>query len=232
MTVTHGGRCHLLATGEVFSFGRADTCTVCLDPVDRGISRLAGTVEEEAGTWWIVNRSGVRALSVIDDLGIRSVLAPGRRLAVAGPLTLVVEGSARRHAMEVAMASPPPPPSAEPQMGSVGDAQATVAAGEVLINESDRLAMVALFAGYLEAFPRHDPHPKSYADAATTLGWPRTTLVKRIEYLRTRLTHAGVPTLHGETALSNLAEWALTTGVLTRRDLTLLTSKPPGPRDP
>ena len=84
------------------------------------------------------------------------------------------------------------------------------------------LALTALFSGYLEQFPRYDPHPRSYADAAATLGWPRTTLVKRIEYLRSRLTGAGVPNLLGETALASLAEWALTSRVVTRDDLRLL----------
>ena len=88
-------------------------------------------------------------------------------------------------------------------------------AAEVVINDQDRLALVALFAGYLQPFPRHDPHPRSYADAAARLGWPRTTLVKRIEYLRTRLTDAGVPNLQGENGLPALAEWALLTGSLT-----------------
>ena len=45
------------------------------------------------------------------------------------------------------------------------------------------------------------------------LDWPRTTLVKRVEYLRTRLTNAGVPNLLGENALPYLAEWALATGL-------------------
>jgi hypothetical protein len=97
-----------------------------------------------------------------------------------------------------------------------------VTAAEVVINDQDRLALAALFSGYLEAFPRYDPHPRSYADAAARLGWPRTTLVKRIEYLRTRLTNAGVPNLLGDNALPALAEWALLTGSLTRDDLDLL----------
>ena len=46
--------------------------------------------------------------------------------------------------------------------------------------------------------------------------------MKRIEYVRTRLTNAGVPNLLGENALEYLAEWALTTGVLTRSNLDLL----------
>jgi hypothetical protein len=102
------------------------------------------------------------------------------------------------------------------------DPRPTSAAGVVAIGQLDRLALVALFAGFLETFPRYDPHPRSYADAASCLGWPRSTLVKRIEYLRSRLTKAGVPNLLGENALQHLAEWALTTGVLTRGDLDLL----------
>jgi hypothetical protein len=82
-----------------------------------------------------------------------------------------------------------------------------------------------LFSGYLEPFPRYDPHPKSYADAAARLDWPRTTLVKRVEYLRTRLTNAGVPNLLGENALPYLAEWALATALISRADLSLLPAR-------
>jgi hypothetical protein len=46
--------------------------------------------------------------------------------------------------------------------------------------------------------------------------------VKRIEYLRTRLSNAGVPNLHGWNALTTLAEYALTTGLITRADLRLI----------
>jgi hypothetical protein len=107
--------------------------------------------------------------------------------------------------------SDPPPPGAPT---AVGDS--------VLISPADRLAMVALFAGYLEDPPRYEPYPKSYAAAAARLGWPRTTLVKRIEYLRTRLTTAGVPNLTGWNALVGLAEYALSRGLITKDDLRLL----------
>jgi hypothetical protein len=82
--------------------------------------------------------------------------------------------------------------------------------------------MIALFAGYLEDPPRYDPHPKSYAAAAARLGWNRTALVKRIEYLRRRLDTAGVPNMMGFSALTNLAEYAISRGLITRDDLRLL----------
>ena len=100
---------------------------------------------------------------------------------------------------------------------------APTAVGEqVMISPADRLAMLALFAGYMEDPPRYDPYPKSYAAAAARLGWKRTTLVKRIEYLRTRLDAAGVPNMTGYAALTNLAEYAISRSLVTRADLVLL----------
>ena len=223
VVVVHDGQPRALTALQALTFGRAASCTVCLDAHDRGISRLAGSVEHGAGTWWVCNRSAVRALTVVDDLGIRTVVAPGRRVAVTGPVTIVVEGSARRHALEVRPERGAAPDGQSDQRpGEEADPLPTSAAGEVVINALDRLAMVALFARYLETFPHYEPHPRTYADAASVLGWPRSTLVKRIEYVRTRLTNAGVPNLLGENALEYLAEWALTTGVLTRSDLDLI----------
>jgi len=49
--------------------------------------------------------------------------------------------------------------------------------------------------------------------------------VKRVEYLRTRLTNAGVPNLLGENALPHLAEWALATALISRADLSLLPAR-------
>jgi hypothetical protein len=106
---------------------------------------------------------------------------------------------------------------------------ATSIGSEVVVNDRDRLALLALFSGYIEPFPRHDPHPRSYADAAARLGWKRTTLVKRVEYLRTRLADAGVPGMVGETALENLARHALTTGLIGPGDLVLLEAVTPDP---
>ena len=71
-----------LVEGERLTFGRARECTVCLDPDDLAISRVAGLVEFAHGTWWVANTSATRPLSIVDDLGFRSVLAPGRRTAV------------------------------------------------------------------------------------------------------------------------------------------------------
>ncbi len=220
-TVSCSGQQYEVTTDQALTFGRSSACTICLDPADRGISRFAGSVEHDSGSWWLHNRSTTRVLAAVDDMGIRTIVAPGRRIAVDGRLTVVVEGSVRRHALEVRVGRRREACQLAPGEMPSGELP-TAARGEVLINTLDRLALVALFSGYLEPFPRYDPHPKSYADAAALLGWPRTTLVKRIEHLRARLTSAGIPNLVGDDALDHLAEWSLTTRVLSRDDLTLI----------
>lgn len=211
-----------VAVGSPVTFGRGEGCSVALPAEDLGISRLAGSVEEDGGVAWLTNRSGSRPLFVVDQLGMRSVLAPGRRLAVDRTLTVVVEGQLRRHAL-VVEAPDGPTPDAPPPTPAEG--LATEMGMQVAYTDDDRRALVALFTGFLRDFPRHDPRPRSYADAAADLGWPRTTLVKRIEHMRERLTKAGVPGLLGEAALEALAVHVLTTRVITREDLVLLDRK-------
>ncbi len=214
----------LIGDGQALTFGRARDCDICLDPDDVGISRRAGVVELDNGTWWVRNSSSTRPLSVVDDLGFRSVLGPGRRAAVEAPVRVLVDGSqGKPHSILIeVLGAGPARPAVSPEVPGIP----TAVGEEVLISDADRLAMVALFAGYIEDPPRYDPHPKSYAAAAARLGWPRTTLVKRIEYLRSRLDAAGVPNMTGWTALTNLAEYAISRGLITRDDLALL--KRPG----
>lgn len=217
---------HRLACGDVLVFGRGTTCDVVLDPADTSISRTAGSVSaDSSGAVWITNLSSALPLVAVDPFGFRSVLAPSRRVVVDGRASILVDGATGSHHLEVQCARPAVPPGAatsgqdpaEPDPG-----QATRIGADVVVNDQDRLALVALFAGYLDAPPRYDPNPKSYQAAAARLGWPRTTLVKRIEYLRTRLTVAGVPNLQGFNALSHLAEYVIAGRILTRDDLRLL----------
>jgi hypothetical protein len=200
------------------TFGRSPECTICLDEEDIAISRLAGRVENEDGHWWLVNASASRALSVVDEVGLRSVLAPGRRTVLDGPTRVLVDGVQHTHQLHVVLAARPTPGDAD----AATEGLPTSIGESVQVNDADRAALIALFAGYLEDGTRYDPNPKSYAAAAARLGWPRTTLVKRIEYLRSRLSAAGVPNLTGWNALNNLAEYALTTGLITRQDLVKL----------
>lgn len=217
LVVTTGGQRHHLGPGDTLTFGRSDTCTVRLDPDDQAISRIAGAVELVGDVWFVANRSRSRQLAVVDRFGLRRVLGPGQRDPVEGRIRVIVDGANGSH--ELVLDGPPP---AEPPELTTG--RPTSAGEGVVVNEADRKALVALFAGYLQEGARYDPNPRSYAAAAARLGWPRTTLVKRIEYLRARLSNAGVPNLQGWNALNALAEYALTTALITPEDLRLIQS--------
>lgn len=220
--VTAAGREWVCDRDGRITFGRSPECDICLDPDDEAISRRAGMVEWEHGTWWVRNCSDALPLSIVDNLGFRSVLAPGRRAAVETPVRVLVDCSRPRpHDLLIEpIGAAVDGPETQPAAGEPG--VSTAIGQHVVITKDDRLALVALFAGYLEDPPRYDPHPKSYAAAAARLGWPRTTLIKRIEYLRNRLDAAGVPNMMGWTALTNLAEYAISRRLVTRDDLSLL----------
>ena len=139
---------------------------------------------------------------------------------------MVVEGAARRHALTVdlpeeARWTASGPSCFRPQT----DGNPTRAAADVSITPPSKLALVALFVGLPRTVSRYDPHPKSYADAAARLDWPRTTLMKRVVVLRTRFTDAECPTSWGRMPSRTLAEWALATGLISRADLVLPPAK-------
>jgi hypothetical protein len=220
-TVAVAGVEHELTVGKSFTFGRARSCDVCLDPNDVGISRRAGSIDCVERVWFVTNLSSSRPVSAIDPVGFRTVLAPGRRMAVDGKLSVVVEGQIRRHELVVSAPGAGEPPVVAGDTGE-DEGVPTEMGGNVTYSNEDRRALVALFAGYLQPFPRYDPTPRTYAEAAKVLGVPRTTLVKRVEYLRSRLVKDGVPNLFGERAMEVLAEHVIATGVVSRDDLDLL----------
>jgi hypothetical protein len=204
--------------GQEFTFGRSQECSHCLDPDDAAISRRAGMIRSENGTWFVLNISSARQLNIADEMGMRSVLAPGRRFALEGEMQILVPGSKPKPYVLHVSAPRPQVPLAEPS----ADGTSTVIGDGVSMTPEERIALVALFAGYLEDGEHYDPYPRSYEAAANRLGWPRTKLVKKIEYLRARLDKAGVPSMNGWNALNNLAEYVLTRSLITKGDLALL----------
>ena len=207
-----------------FTFGRDTSCSHVLDPMDRGISRIAGVVAWENGHWWVVNRSTKRALHVVDALGIsvplpvsRAGWPPPKRAVDPGGLRVLIAGDGWTHELRIAYAEPPLPSTAAVPEG--GDS--TVGHIPVL-TEARKIVLVALTSGYLQPFPRYDPRPLTYADIADMVGLPRSTVVKRIEAVRDQLRESGVPGLDEADARRPLAEWLLAMRLITASDLAWL----------
>jgi hypothetical protein len=176
----------MLHTSDVFTFGRASSCTCVLDEMDRGISRIAGAVVWETGNWWVINRSSKRALHVVDPLGIsvplpisRSGWPPPKRAVEPGGLRILVAGDIWTHEIRLAHAEPHLASSlVQPDTGQSTTGQTPI------LTEARRLVLVALVSGYLRPFPKYDPRPLTYSEIAKLVGLPRSTITKRIEAVR------------------------------------------------
>ena len=218
---------HILVSGEgpvpisaaqPFTFGRSPGCDLTLDEADRSISRVAGRIECVDSVWYLVNSSTSRPLYLIGEVGLRRTIpTEGREALPAGHTRVVVVG-VRTHELVIA----------------VGDA----AVGDVIdltdgyegadhtfmpsITTNERIALAAVGEGYLLPHPRHDPKPRTYAEAADRLGLPMSTVRKRVENVRKKLIDAGVFQVEGPDARAATVEFALAVRLVTSADLPLL----------
>ena len=206
---------------DALSIGRDASCDLCLDPDDRGLSRRAAWIHSQAGQWWLTNLSGSRPIAVREPTGLPSVLpVGGGRVVDRSPLTFVLTGLVRRHAIRVTL-TPGPGGGAVGGGGDQDAAEPTI--GLPMPSPVERLALAALVEGYLHDFPRWDPAPRSYAAAAQRLGLPASTVRKRVEAYRVRLRDTGLTSDEVADGRDEVATLVLGSGLLTTADLALLT---------
>jgi hypothetical protein len=224
LLVNAKNRDYRLEPGEIFSFGRAGSCSCVLDPLDRGISRVAGAIVWESAGWWVVNRSSKRALHVVDAVGLsvplpvaRSGWPPSKRSVDPGGIRVLVAGDVWTHELRLVYSDPPLASTSSPLETGMSTSGQTPA-----LTPARRLVLVALVSGYLHPFPRYDPQPRTYAEVSEMTGLPRSTVVKRIEAFRDQLRQSGVPGLEQGDARRPLSEWVLSTRLITPSDLSLL----------
>lgn len=170
-----------LQAGIPFTFGRdRNICTVCLgdDPLDRGISRLAGSITWENGWCWITNLSRSRSLHVVDGetrLAVPLPVArenwPPARIPVDRPdLGILVVGEVLTHLIRLTISGDDFPAALDvPQVvDRVGTRELLPA-----LTDKQREALVAMAEGYLLPHPRYHPEPRTYREAADRLGLTR-----------------------------------------------------------
>ncbi len=220
-TVLIGGDQFEVVPDRPFVFGRADDdAVVGLDANDMGISATAGSVEWNWGVWWLVNYSRKRRLLLDDGTGGQPQrLDCGQRFAInVGRLTVLVPGAIYTHRIEVII-----PENDLARVEGTRITSGTLVAGNLRLNERDKDALVAMFSGYLEAFPRRTLRPRTYQEAARLLGepWTAVTVRKQIERMKERASRIEVY-FEGPHANYDLADYVVANGLLTRDDLARL----------
>jgi hypothetical protein len=204
-----------------FVFGRSDDeGVVGLDASDMGISGLAGSVEHKWGLWWLVNHSRKRRLLLEDGTGGQPQrLECGQRFAInVRCLTVLIPGAIYTHRIEVIV-----PESDLARVEGTRLTSGTLTVGDLRLSERDKDVLVAMFSGYLEAFPRRLTRPRTYQQAAKLLGapWTSITVRKQIERLKERAARGGVY-FEGPHANYDLADHLVVNGLLVPSDLVRL----------
>lgn len=218
-----GAERHLPAGGQL-SFGRAADLVV--DDANPYLHRVVGRFVWWEGFWWVENLGDALELQLIGDDGSVVRLPPGAQAPVtqqrssvrfsAGGLPYEVEA-------EVPASSAPAPPPVPPAPGL-----ATTRYGEVVLTDDEKALLRELARPFLldpstgpERLPAND-------DVAAALGWSRTKLNRKLDYLCDRLTRVGVRGLQGGRAqLATNRRWVLVQHALMSR---LVTPEDLGPR--
>lgn len=221
LLITVRDRHFVIAPEQTFSFGRSESCDLCLDTLDRGISRLAGSFIFEHHTWWAVNLSESRALYIIDSVGLSSPLPvrqhgqqPSRRVIEPQGTSVLVAGAVWTHELRCHVTA-----SNHSAVVEHPSERAATVTEMPSITDARKEVLVALVSGYLKPYPWHDPRPLTYAEIAKMVGLPRTTVTKRIEAVRAQLREHGVPGLDDDDARRPLAEWLLAMRLIVPTDL-------------
>ncbi len=205
---------HPLGEGEQLTFGRA--ADLVLDEANPYLHRVVGRFVWWDGFWWVENLGEALELQLLGDDGSLVRLPSGAQ----APLTQsrsAVRFSAGGLPYEVEAALPatpaPAPPPVAPSAG-----MATTPYGEVALTSDEKALVVELARPYL-LDPRAGPEQlPANEDVAARLGWSRTKLNRKLDYLCERLTRAGVRGLQGGRAqLATNRRWVLVQHALVAR---------------
>jgi len=204
------------------------------------VSRSAGRLVFEQGTWWLRNDSSSAVLYVSGDRGFRVDLPPGMRAPVQQwHAKLWLQGLLDSYTLRLRLPDLDDAPGQDPGTGqSPGTGQGggipVSPTGEHLVTStrrrpplsgSDRLILAARFEDYLDWRHTGPAAPRSAKQTAERIGWQPHTVAKRCENIRDRYSRLGVPGLRGPRALDELAMLLISTGELTAGDLRRLSSQ-------
>lgn len=197
---------HRLAEGDQLSFGRA--ADVVLDEANPYLHRVVGRFVWWDGFWWLENLGDALELQLLGHDGTLVRLPPGAQAPLTQPQSVVrFSAGGLPYEMEVAM-PPGPAPAPAPRRPVAGPA--TTRYGELVLTDDERALVVELARPFLSDPSVGPERLPANEDVAASLGWSRTKLNRKLDYLCERLTRAGVRGLQGgRSQLATNRRWVL-----------------------
>lgn len=222
LTVDFAGELFEVPLDHVFRIGRDGDVDLDENPyLHRNFLELA----HADGLWWVTNVGGRLAASLTDERGlVRSQLAPGARLPLVFPRTVLTFGAGSttyEFVLETDI------DGYEVQLHRVVTSDGTTIA-PTTFTEAQRLAILALAEPLLKYPGTGATEVPTAVEAAQRLGWAQTRFNRKLDNICDKLTKAGVRGLRGTpgaVALNRrvtLVEYAVSTLLVTADDLPLL----------
>jgi hypothetical protein len=219
----------LVETGRQLTIGRCGDVEIDDNPF---LHRIFLVVLEQGGLWWLSNVGSTLTATVGDETGLlQAWLAPGARIPLAQSRTLIwFTAGPTTYDFEIVLDHPALVPVAQGPFEQDHLAEMTV--GPVSFTPNQKLLMVALCEGSLSGSRPGTSQIPSSADAAARIGWTVTRFNRKLDNVCQKLADAGTRGLHGgignlaSNRKSRLVEHALSTRLVTVRDLALLDERP------
>jgi hypothetical protein len=220
--------------GSELTFGRQ--ADLHIDD-NRHLHRVLGRFWSRGDEWWLTNEGRSITIQIADADSRSSVqLAPGSEIALSFPNS-ILRFRAGVTDYEVAVRVPDrgaadvDEDDDDPFDADDADAGETIALGDIMLTDEQRLLLLALAEG-----PLRDPHssdelPTNRA-VARRLGWSITKFNRKLDNLCNRFTKLGVGGLRGSIdqlatdRRRRLVEHAIESGLISREQLGRLPAEP------
>jgi len=238
LTVLFCGEEFPVTAGRQLTIGRRGEVEIDDNPY---LHRIFLVILEQSGLWWLSNAGSTLTATVADDTGLlQAWLAPGARMPLARSRTLVwFTAGPTTYDFEIILNAPAllavvPDAFEHDQPGHPGQSGdgAEMTIGRVSFTPDQKLLMVALCEESLDCSRPGTSQIPSSAAAAARIGWTVTRFNRKLDNVCQKLADAGTRGLHGgigrlaSNRKSRLVEHALSTRLVTSRDLVLLGRRP------
>lgn len=224
LTIDFAGEIHHLLAGSRFVIGRQGDLALDDNPY---LHREFLEISHDEGWWWVRNVGGRLAASLTDQRAImRSTLAPGARLPIVFPVTLLTF-TAGATTYELELSTDVSGYSEQARTLPGGD----TTVGAITFTDSQLLAILALAEPVLRRVGTGVAHLPSSAQAAERLGWTLTRFNRKLDNVCDKLDRAGISGLHGGVGANaanrraRLVDYAVSTLLVTAEDLPLLVAE-------